>query len=75
MQDALEARVEALEIAHVALAAKTFRLACYIADWADEEWIGFMAGYADELRRSGPEPIGAIVDRLLERLMPSEAKQ
>lgn len=68
MQDALEARVEALEIAHALLAAKMLRLACYIADWADDEWVAFMAGYADELRRAGPEPIGAIVDRLIARI-------
>ncbi len=68
MQDALEARVEALEIAHALLAAKMLRLACYIADWADEDWVGFMAVYAEELRRAGPEPIGAIVDRLIARI-------
>lgn len=68
MQDALEARVEALEIALALHVAKSWRVACYIADWADDEWIAFMTVYADELRRAGPEPISAIVDRLLARI-------
>jgi len=72
MQDALEARVEALEIALSLHVAKTYRVACYIADWADDEWIGFMQGYAGELRRTGPEHIGVIVDRLMERLVPGD---
>lgn len=69
MQDALEARVAALEFAHAALAARFFRVACYLADWAEEDMVGFMLGHAEELR-AGPEPIGVIVERLMERLAP-----
>jgi hypothetical protein len=73
MQDALEARVVALEIAHVALAATFFRFACYSARWDYDQWVGFMLGHADELRRSsGPEHIGVIVERLMERLVPGD---
>jgi hypothetical protein len=76
MQDALEARVAALEIAYALLAAKTFRLACYIVDWNHEDWVGFMLGHADELRRSsGPEHIGIIVERIMERLVPGDGEE
>jgi hypothetical protein len=67
--------MEAVAVAHAALAAMVFRLVCFVAGWEEDAVLGFLALHAEELRRRQPTAspgfaqIGDIVDRLVAELL------